>query len=267
MGSIPVGATLNMSPPHLRTAHFYSICLHLPFQSIVTVACADFPYDALIFNLDGVLVDTSGHHYTAWRRLANSLGFDFTLEQHEMLRGLSRMASLEQLLEWGGVYLTEAEKLHWSDIKNNWYMGLISTVGPDNVLPGALNFLEILRSKNIKTALVSASKSARQVLETTRLTPYFEVILDGHAFRKSIPDPECFQLAARTLDIPPAQCLVFEDSALGVQAGLFGGFTVVGIGRKEYLEKAHTVVPGFHGLTLETLKSILPASKTVSIYS
>lgn len=233
---------------------------------LIIVAGADFPYSAFIFNLDGVLVDTSGYHYIAWRRLANSLDFDFTLEQHELLRGLSRMASLEQLLEWGGIYLSEAEKLHLSDIKNNWYLELIADVSPSNVLPGALQFLESVRASGIHTALVSASKSARHVLAATRLTSFFEVIVDGNAFRKSIPDPECFQLTARQIGVEPSKCLVFEDSALGVQACLFGGFTAVGIGRKDYLEKAHAVLPGFQGLTLDHLNSILPAHSPVSTY-
>ena len=99
-------------------------------------AHAFFQYTAVIFNLDGVLVDTAAHHYTAWQRLANGLGFGFRRAQHEELRGLSRMASLERILEWGGAYMTEAEKLHLADVKNNWYTMLIADVTPEIVLPG-----------------------------------------------------------------------------------------------------------------------------------
>ena len=213
-----------------------------------------------IFNLDGVIVDTAKHHYTAWKRLANQLGFDFSPEQHEELRGLSRMASLEKILEWGDVYMTEAEKLHWSDVKNNWYVELIANLRPADVLPGALLFLRQVREAGIKSALSSASRSARQVLRSTHLEPYFDVIIDGYSTRKVKPDPESFLLAAQALGLQPAECAVFEDAALGVWAGVAGGFSVVGIGKEEYLPKAHWVIPGFENLTLNQLLSQLSES-------
>lgn len=206
-----------------------------------------------IFNLDGVVVDTAKYHYTAWRRLANQLGFDFSPEQHETLRGLSRMASLEKILEWGDIYMTEAEKLHWSDVKNNWYVELISNLKPGDVLPGALLFLRQVRESGLKIALSSASRSARQVLRSTHLEPYFDVVIDGYNIRKVKPDPESFLLAAQALDLLPSACLVFEDSALGVRAAATGGFMVVGVGQPEYLPDAHLVIPGFENLTLNDL--------------
>lgn len=226
-----------------------------------------FSYSAVIFNLDGVLVDTAAHHYTAWRRLANSLGFDITETQHEELRGLSRMASLEQILDWGGMYLSEAEKLHMADVKNNWYTQLIADVKPENVLPGVTDFLTDLRAHGIKLALSSASRSARSVLQSTLLEGYFDAIIDGHSTRKSKPDPECFLLAAKALGLESADCLVFEDSFLGVKAALFGGFTVVGVGREDYLTEAHQVIAGFDGFTLEKLAAILPKTTSVSTHS
>lgn len=206
-----------------------------------------------IFNLDGVIVDTAKHHYAAWKRLANQLGFDFSMEQHEELRGLSRLASLEKILEWGNVYMTEAEKLHWSDVKNNWYVELISNLKPSDVLPGALLFLRQVREAGLQMALSSASRSARSVLRSTHLEPYFDVIIDGYSTRKVKPDPESFLLAAQGLGLRPAECVVFEDAPLGVWAGVAGGFTVVGIGQPEYLPKAHLVIPGFENLTLNNL--------------
>lgn len=223
-----------------------------------------FPYSAVIFNLDGVLVDTAAQHYTAWRRLANELGFDITEEQHEELRGYSRMGSLERILEWGGVYMTEAEKLHLADVKNNWYTQLIAGVGPENVLPGAVPFLVELRANGYKLALSSASRSARAVLHSTGLEVYFDAIIDGYATRKNKPDPECFALAARELGQEPADCLVFEDSFLGVKAAQFGGFSVVGVGKKDYLQEAPVVIPGFEGITLEKLAVILSPIHFVS---
>lgn len=207
----------------------------------------------IIFNLDGVIVDTAKYHYVAWKRLANQLGFDFSAGQHESLRGLSRMASLEKILEWGEIYMTEAEKLHWSDVKNNWYVELISSLRPGDVLPGALLFIRQAREAGLKIALASASKSARQVLHSTRLESYFDAVIDGNITRKAIPDPECFLLAARAIDLNPSECLVFEDSALGVMAALTGRFTVVGIGDPGYLPNAHLVIPGFEDLSYTSM--------------
>lgn len=213
-----------------------------------------------IFNLDGVIVDTAKYHYVAWRRLANQLGFDFSAEQHEELRGLSRMASLEKILEWGEIYMTEAEKLHWSDVKNNWYVELISNLKSGDVLPGVLYFLRQVREAGMKVALASASKSARQVLRSTMLETYFDAIIDGNSTRKAIPDPECFILAAQAIGLHPPECVVFEDAALGVAAALAGGFHVVGIGKPEYLSKAHLVIPGFENQTYSGLMASLLGS-------
>lgn len=217
-----------------------------------------------IFNLDGVIIDTAKHHYTAWRRLANQLGFDFSPEQHEELRGLSRMGSLEKILEWGDMYMTEAEKLHWADVKNNWYVELISNLKPGDLLPGALLFLRQAREAGLKIALSSASRSARQVLRNTQIESYFDVIVDGYNIRKVKPDPESFLLAAQALGLSPSECLVFEDSALGVRAGLAGGFTVIGIGRPEYLPNAHLVFQGFENLSLNNLLTQLADTTVVS---
>jgi len=201
-----------------------------------------------IFNLDGVLVDTAKYHYIAWRRLANQLDFDFSPEQHETLRGLSRMASLERVLEWGGnIYMTEAEKLHWGDVKNNWYVSMVLHMTPDEVLPGVLDFLAEVRESGCTVALSSASRSARDVLRATALSPYFDAVVDGNQSRKPKPNPESFLMAADALRLPPQECLVFEDSAPGTVAGIMGRFHVVGIGRPEYLPKAHCVIPGFEG--------------------
>lgn len=272
MGSIPVGATKKSSLRncsegfflyrwdrllfHWRLAYFFDLIS--PPHCDTNMSNGYFPFAAAIFNLDGVLVDTSMHHYAAWRRLANELGFDFSLEQHEELRGLSRMASLERILEWGGAYLTEAEKLHLADVKNNWYTNLIASVKPSNVLPGVLPLLQEMRASGVKLGLSSASRSARAVLHSTALESCFDAIVDGYSTRKIKPDPECFLLAAKSLGQLPSDCVVFEDAWLGVHAALFGGFTVVGVGNADYLPEAHLVIPGFEKITLEKLAAILP---------
>lgn len=216
-----------------------------------------------IFNLDGVLVDTAPYHYIAWRRLANQWGFDITPEQHEGLRGLSRIASLERLLEWGGgIYMTEAEKLHWGDVKNNWYVPLVQHMTPEEVLPGVRDFLAEVRAAGYRMGLSSASRSARQVLHNTALDTCFDVIVDGHISRKARPNPEGFVLAAEALHLLPQACIVFEDSAQGVQAAQFGKFQVVGVGWPEYLTQAHLVIPGFEG---HTFAEVLEKLEAVSV--
>lgn len=206
-----------------------------------------------IFNMDGVIVDTGKYHYQAWRRMANQFGFDFTKEQHEELKGLSRMGSLEKILEWANIYMPEAEKLHWADVKNNWYVSLISNMKPSEVLPGVLFFLRQVRDSGRLTALSSASQNARSVLRSTNLEAYFDVILDGNQVKKQKPDPSCFLLAAQALGLSPAECLVFEDSPPGIEAAIRGGFTAIGVGKPEELANAHLVIHGFENLTFNTL--------------
>lgn len=206
-----------------------------------------------IFNLDGVIVDTAKYHYMAWRRLANEMGVDFPPEQHEQLRSLSRMESLEKILEWGHVYMTEAEKLHWADVKNNWYQGLISHMTPDEVFPGVVSFLKEVRSNGGYTALSSASRNARTVLKSMHLESYFDVILDGSAARKAKPHPECFLLASAALRLAASECIVFDDAVSGIQAAINGGFHVIGIGNPEHLPRAEWVIPGFADITLSDI--------------
>jgi beta-phosphoglucomutase len=212
-----------------------------------------------IFSMDGVVVDTSMHHYGAWRRLANEFGFDFSVEQHETLRGLSRLESLEQILQWGGLYLTEAEKLHWADVKNNWYLASIATMKPAEVLPGVLLLLRQIKSEGLKMAISSESRNARTVLRSLQLDGFFDEIIDGSSFRKPKPDPDCFIMAAHSIGLFPAECLIFEDLSKGITAAKRGGFPVVGIGTEEALSGADLVIEGFRGVTFSSVLKRLEA--------
>lgn len=206
---------------------------------------------ACIFDLDGVIVDTAKYHFQAWRRLANELGFDFSEADNEQLKGVSRMESLEIILKWGGVSLSDEQKLEWADRKNEWYKALISNMTPDEILPGVAEFLSQLQSNGIRIALGSASKNALPVIESIGLGPLFEVVIDGTKTTRSKPDPQVFQLAAQDLALSPNECIVFEDAESGIEAALNGGFYAVGIGRPEVLGKAQLVVAGFAGLQWE----------------
>jgi beta-phosphoglucomutase len=211
---------------------------------------------ACIFDLDGVIVDTAVYHYKAWRRLANELGFDFTEDDNEKLKGVSRTRSLELILQWGGVTKTDAEKEELATRKNEWYVEMISRMTPDEILPGATEFLELCIDAGIKIALGSASKNSMMILEKTGIAHLFNVVIDGNKVSRPKPDPEVFLKGAEELNIAPADCVVFEDAIAGVEAAIAGGMKVVGIGSPQVLGKADLVVKGLSEMSLEKLKEL-----------
>ncbi|HEY1165200.1 MAG TPA: beta-phosphoglucomutase [Chitinophaga sp.] len=211
---------------------------------------------ACIFDLDGVIVDTAVYHYQAWKRLANELGFDFTEAQNERLKGISRMRSLELILEWGGIHKTAAEQQALATRKNEWYVEMINQMTPQEILPGAKEFLEQVRSAGLKTALGSASKNSSTILERTGLLPLFDAIVDGNTVTASKPDPEVFLKGAAALGIAPAHCVVFEDAIAGIEAAKAAGMRSVGIGERETLSGADTVVPGLKFMSIEKLNKL-----------
>lgn len=208
---------------------------------------------ACIFDLDGVIVDTAVYHYKAWKRLANELGFDFTEHDNEKLKGVSRTRSLELILEWGGVKKTEPEKEALAARKNKWYVEMIGHMTPDEVLPGAREFLEACENAGIKTALGSASKNSMTILEKTGITHFFSAVIDGNKVTRPKPDPEVFLKGAEELGVAPADCVVFEDAIAGVEAAINGGMKVVGIGSPDVLGKANMVLTGLNKMTIEKL--------------
>jgi beta-phosphoglucomutase len=208
---------------------------------------------ACIFDLDGVVVDTAKYHYIAWKKIANDLGFDFTEEDNERLKGVSRMTSLDILLEIGGVELDQETKLKLADKKNKNYLEYILKMTPDEILPGVKDFFRELKSKEIKIALGSASKNAMTILNQLELTDFFDAIVDGTHVSKAKPDPEVFLKGAELLNTDPANCVVFEDAEAGVEAAINGGMKCVGIGSPEVLGKANMVIPGFIGFSVARL--------------
>jgi beta-phosphoglucomutase len=208
---------------------------------------------ACLFDLDGVIVDTAIYHFQAWRRLANELGFDFTEHQNEQLKGISRMESLELILKWGNVSLSEEEKLEWAARKNAWYLELVMKMTPEEVLKGVPEFLKALRANGIKIALGSASKNSRLILEKINMIDYFDAIIDGNNITKGKPNPQVFLLGAEATNCEPYDCVVFEDAVAGVQAGKAGGMRVIGVGDKEILREADFVIKGFEEMTIERL--------------
>lgn len=196
---------------------------------------------ACIFDLDGVIVDTAKYHYLAWKRLANELGFDLSPEQNELLKGVSRMDSLNIILYIGGVSLSEEQKHALADKKNAWFTEQIERMTPDEILPGSLDLLQVLRSKDYAIALASSSKNAPRVLEILKITDLFDVVVDGTMITNSKPDPEIFLMAAELLAKAPAHCLVFEDAEAGVEAAHKAGMKCIGIGQANQLSQADFV--------------------------
>jgi beta-phosphoglucomutase len=212
---------------------------------------------ACIFDLDGVIVDTAKYHFIAWRQIAGELGFEFTEEHNERLKGVSRMRSLDILLEVGHVSLDEKTKEQLAEKKNNNYLQYILKMTPDEILPGAREFLQELLNMGIKTALGSASKNAMTILNGLQISHLFDVIIDGNKVTQAKPDPEIFLKGAQELGISPGNCVVFEDAEAGIDAALAANMRCVGIGNMQQLWKANLVLPGFEQFSFNQLNDLL----------
>lgn len=209
-----------------------------------------------IFDLDGVIVDTAKYHFMAWKRLAGQLKINFTEKDNERLKGVSRLDSLEIILEIGKLRLSKSQKDEYASLKNKWYVDLISRMTPDEILPGSVEFIKELKDAGIKVALGSASKNTPLILERIGMKKMFDAVADGNVVHKAKPDPEVFLTAAKMLRVEPRCCVVFEDAIAGVQAALNARMMCVGIGSDKILTKAHYVVPGLNKMNLKLLQEI-----------
>lgn len=203
---------------------------------------------AVIFDLDGVIVDTAKYHYIAWTRLANELGFDFTKTDNERLKGVSRVTSLEILLEIGKKEMNEEEKEKRMAQKNEWYLEYILNMKEDEIFPGVKNYISQLREKGIKLAIGSASKNAKKTLERLKILDCFDAVSDGTNVTKAKPDPEVFLKAAEMMGVSPDYCIVFEDALAGVDAAKSAGMKCVGVGDPNVLKPADKVIKGIYEL-------------------
>ena len=212
---------------------------------------------AFIFDLDGVIVDTAKYHYLAWKNLANSLGFDFTEEQNEQLKGVSRVKSLEILLDIGKVTLSEERKAELLVEKNTEYLEFVNQMTSQEILPGVTNVLDFLDAHTIKYALGSASKNAPLILEKVGLLQRFSAIVDGNDVSKAKPDPEVFLIAAQKLNADPTNCIVIEDAIAGIQAANKANMTSIGIGNNDVLHEATYVFESMEAVSQDFLKNII----------
>lgn len=211
---------------------------------------------ACIFDLDGVIVDTARYHFLAWKKLTDRLGIHFTEEDNERLKGVSRMASLEIILEIGNLKIDDTTKLEYAALKNKWYKDLISKMTPAEILPGSLDFIKELKAENIRVAIGSASKNTPLILKRVGILDLFDAVADGNIVSKAKPDPEVFLKAAEMVNVKPGNCVVFEDAIAGIQAALNAGMMCIGVGSPRILTEAHFVVPGLKEMNLEKLLTI-----------
>lgn len=214
-------------------------------------------HKGLLFDLDGVIVDTAKYHYLAWKEIAKELGIDFTEEDNERLKGVSRIRSFEIILEIGGKTMTQEEIEEWCTKKNDVYLTYIKKLEEDEILPGVRTFLEDVKKKGYKISLGSASKNSNLILERLGLLDVFDEIIDGTKTTKAKPDPEVFVLGAKALGFACEDCIVFEDAVAGIEAAHSGGMQAVGIGSKERLPEADFNIPGFLGVTIEEIEEAL----------
>jgi beta-phosphoglucomutase len=212
-------------------------------------------YLGVIFDLDGVLVDTAKYHFLAWKKLADQLDIPFTEEDNERLKGVSRIKSLDILLSLGNKSYSEDERNKFMEQKNKEYVRYISQMDEREILPGVIELLNQLKDRKLKIALGSASKNSGLILKNTKLQDYFDVIVDGNDVSKAKPDPEVFLLGAKRIGIPASQCIVFEDAYAGIEAAKKAGMLAIGVGNRKSLPHADVLVETLENLDLSVLKS------------
>lgn len=214
-------------------------------------------HKAFIFDLDGVIVDTAKFHFLAWRKLANDLGFDFTEEQNEQLKGVSRADSLKKILEWGNMELPQEEFDKQMALKNENYLSYVDKMDTDEILPDVPKILNYLIDNGMPIALGSASKNARTILKKIDLYDKFDVIIDGNDVTNAKPNPEVFLIAAEKLKVTPKNCVVFEDSVAGIKAANIGNMTSIGIGDAQVLNEADHVFSDFTEISIEFVEKLI----------
>ena len=212
---------------------------------------------AFIFDLDGVIVDTAKYHFLAWQKLAQNLGIEFTPEHNEHLKGVSRVQSLEIILELGNLKASQENKDKWLIQKNEEYLSYLIDIDESEILPGVLPVLHYLKDKNQLIALGSASKNARPILEKTGIINLFDVIVDGNDVSNAKPDPEVFFRAAKLLNTPNENSIVFEDSVAGIQAANIAKMISIGIGDNATLNEAKYIFKDFTFMDVSFIDSLI----------
>ncbi len=208
---------------------------------------------AFIFDLDGVLTDTAEYHFLAWKRLADEEGLPFSREDNEKLRGVSRRASLELLLQ--GRRLPERKMQELMKRKNAYYREYIKSISEKDLLPGAADLLQELQKRGYKLALASGSKNAPRVVERLGIASYFDVLVHGGSVERAKPYPDLFLHTAERLAVYPSGCVVVEDAEAGIEAAQAAGMATIGIGPPERVGAADLVFYSVADIELEKILS------------
>jgi len=213
--------------------------------------------EAVLFDLDGVLVDTAKYHYQSWKAIAEKWDLNLTPQANENLKGLSRKDSLHQILSWADVSLSEAEFNSCLEQKNALYLSLIASLSPQDLLPGVTDWLQFLTQNQYKIGLGSASKNASAILTKLEILHYFETLVDGNQVQLGKPNPEVFLLGSEKLGVSAVNCLVVEDSIAGIEAAKRAQMKTLAIGNPTHFQQADYCVA--------SLDKLLPAQllKTV----
>lgn len=212
---------------------------------------------AFIFDLDGVIVDTAKYHFIAWQKIANELGIEFTPEHNEELKGVSRIRSLELILQLGNIEASQEDKNRWLIQKNDDYLSYIKNMDESEILPGVREILEFIKENNQLIALGSASKNALPILEKVKLVHFFDAIVDGNEVTNAKPDPEVFLRAAQLLKTTNENSIVFEDSVAGIQAANSANMLSIGIGETKILHEAQFCFPNFLHIDTSFIDTII----------
>lgn len=205
-------------------------------------------YEAIIFDLDGVICSTDEYHYLAWKSIADQLGVPFSRKKNDRLRGVSRMDSLEIVLEDYSGELSPAEKIELAEQKNERYKKYLSNLSASDLSAEVSETLQVLRSRGLKLAIGSSSKNTPFILQQLGLSNFFDAVSDGNNITCSKPDPEVFLKAAAMLNIAPQKCLVVEDAVSGAQAGHAGGMEVACVGDASAVKAGDYNLNGFEQL-------------------
>jgi beta-phosphoglucomutase len=214
------------------------------------------PLVAVLFDLDGVIVDTAKLHFAAWKRLADSLSLHFDAQLNEALKGIDRLRSLDFLLGLEAPRVTAAEKQRLADLKNRWYVQSLYSIGADDLLPGAHEALQQVRRAGVKIGLASASRNAPAVLDRLGIADQFDTIVDPSGIPRGKPAPDIFLAAAQDLEAKPEACLGIEDAWAGVAGLKAAGMAVIGVGEPLVLQQADWVIPDLTHFHLSAYRSL-----------
>lgn len=209
--------------------------------------------DAVLFDLDGVIVRSDEYHYRGWKQLADEEGWDFDKTLNHQLRGVSRMDSLQIILDHNNVEISEEEKRALADRKNGYYRESLSDMNEGDYIPGAVELMNELSKSSVKMAICSSSRNAPFILDVLGIADRFETVVSGHDIDRAKPDPQIFLLAAERMSVPAARCVVFEDAESGIQAAINAGMHSVGVGSSDHLPSATVVVADLTEVSVERL--------------